>query len=168
MGFIFSLAQTASAPQTGKMAAYIETLPNSAVKIQMTVVPGGSYKSGDKTIDVKPFYMARTEVVWEAFDQFLALIQVNVVLSGAHKTVIGIAHLTGTVNHATHYPNFEMTQVTKMFFYPLCGFLKIKQGAATTRTRDKLSFGHSHPGVLKDSKTKILAFSKSDAFVIIA
>ncbi len=72
MGFLFSLAQTASAPQTGKMAAYIETLPNSAVKIQMTVVPGGSYKSGDKTIQVKPFYMARTETVWEAFDLYLA------------------------------------------------------------------------------------------------
>lgn len=56
---------------TPQLAAYIETLPNSAIKIQMTPVPAGKVKIGDKTVDVKPFYMARTETTWEAFDAFL-------------------------------------------------------------------------------------------------
>lgn len=71
MGFIFSLAQTASAPRAD-LAPYSETVPNSAVKIQMVVIPGGNYKSGDKTVEVKPFYMAKLETPWEALDQFLA------------------------------------------------------------------------------------------------
>lgn len=65
---IFSITQT---PTDGKLAPYIETLPNTVVKIQMAVVPGGVYESAGKKVDVKPFYMARTETAWEAFDAFL-------------------------------------------------------------------------------------------------
>src|ERR1043166_7390486 len=54
------------------LAPYSETLPGSVVKVEMNPIPGGTVKIGDKTITVKPFYMARTETAWEAYDVFLA------------------------------------------------------------------------------------------------
>ncbi len=64
-----------SAPQDQtppKLDAFIETLPNSLAKIQMTPVPGGKVTIGGKSVDVKPFYMARAETTWDAYDVFLA------------------------------------------------------------------------------------------------
>lgn len=55
-----------------KFEAFTETLPGSVVKIQMIPVPGGTVKIGDKSVTVKPFYMAQTETPWEAFDAFTA------------------------------------------------------------------------------------------------
>ena len=52
------------------LAPYTETLPGSVVKIQMVPIPGGSIKIGDKTVEIKPFYMATTETPWEAYDAF--------------------------------------------------------------------------------------------------
>lgn len=57
--------------QSGPLKPYTETLPDSAVKVQMLPVPGGSVKIGTKTVTVKPFYMASTETTWEMFDLFL-------------------------------------------------------------------------------------------------
>ncbi len=55
-----------------KLAPYVLILPGSAVKVQMLPVPGGTIKIGTKAVLVKPFYMARTETPWEAFDVFIA------------------------------------------------------------------------------------------------
>jgi formylglycine-generating enzyme required for sulfatase activity len=48
-----------------------ETLPKSSVKLSLVQVPGGTLKSGGKTVSIKPFFIARTETTWEAFDSFL-------------------------------------------------------------------------------------------------
>src|SRR5438045_3089990 len=53
-----------------KLAPYVETLPNSVVKIKMIPIPGGTIKIGDKTVKVMPFWMASTEMPWEVFDAF--------------------------------------------------------------------------------------------------
>ena len=66
-----SAAQPPPAPGA-KLEPYIETLPKSVVKIQMAPIPGGTIKIGEKTVDVKPFYMARTETPWQAYDVFTA------------------------------------------------------------------------------------------------
>lgn len=66
-----SAAQQAAAP-AGKLAPYTETLPKTVVKFQMQPIPGGTVKIGAKTITVKPFYMAKTETPWEAYDAFTA------------------------------------------------------------------------------------------------
>lgn len=66
MGSVFGVAQTA------KLTPYAETLPNSVVKMNMIPVPGGKVKVGDKEVEVKPYWIAETETVWEAFDLYLA------------------------------------------------------------------------------------------------
>lgn len=60
-----------SAPQT-PLQAYTETLPKSVVKIDMVPVPGGTVKINGKDVTVKPFYIAKLETPWEAYDVFTA------------------------------------------------------------------------------------------------
>lgn len=55
-----------------ELKSYTETLPKSLVKIDMIAVPGGKVVIGDKEIEVKPFFLAKTETTWEAFDGFLS------------------------------------------------------------------------------------------------
>lgn len=50
---------------------YVEKLPGSAVEFKMVPIPGGKVKIADKTVEVKPFYMASTETTWDMFDAFL-------------------------------------------------------------------------------------------------
>jgi len=50
---------------------YTEKLPNSTVEFKMVPVPGGKIKIGEKTVEVKPFFMAATETTWDLFDGYL-------------------------------------------------------------------------------------------------
>jgi formylglycine-generating enzyme required for sulfatase activity len=50
---------------------FIEKLAGSAVEFKMVPVAGGKIKLGDKTVEVKPFYIASTETTWEVFDAYL-------------------------------------------------------------------------------------------------
>ena len=63
-----SVAQQPSA----KLQPYVETLPGSMVKMRMIPIPGGTVKIRNQVVTVKPFWMARTETPWEAFDVFIA------------------------------------------------------------------------------------------------
>jgi len=54
-----------------KLAPFTQTLPGSVVKIDMIPIPGGTVKIGGKMVTVKPFWMAKTETPWEAYDVFL-------------------------------------------------------------------------------------------------
>lgn len=68
-----SFAFSSSSYQTpAKPEPFIETIPNSVVKIKMIPIPGGPTKIGGTTTTVKPFYIATTETTWEAFDLFLS------------------------------------------------------------------------------------------------
>lgn len=66
--------QTSSAGQTGTEAlkTYLLTLPNSVVKVEMVAIPAGSLTVEGKKVPVKTFWIANTEMPWEAFDVFLA------------------------------------------------------------------------------------------------
>jgi formylglycine-generating enzyme required for sulfatase activity len=54
------------------LAAFTETLPKSLVKLAMAPVPGGTLKVRTKSVTIKPFWIARTEIPWEAYDVFTA------------------------------------------------------------------------------------------------
>jgi formylglycine-generating enzyme required for sulfatase activity len=76
VGFVSSsrfMDSTVIAKASGEaLAPYTETLPNSLVKVNMVPIPAGTVKIGSKAIDVKPFWMATTEIPWEAYDVFIA------------------------------------------------------------------------------------------------
>lgn len=73
LGSMVAITRTPSqdAPKPAKLAPFTQTLPKSVVKVQMVPVPGGTVKVGGKSVEVKPFYMAKTETPWEAYDAFL-------------------------------------------------------------------------------------------------
>ena len=50
---------------------YVEKLPASTLEFKMVPVSAGKVKIGDKTVEVKPFFMAATETPWELFDAYL-------------------------------------------------------------------------------------------------
>ncbi len=70
--FMLPSAAPTPAASDEKLQPFTQTLPNSVVKVQMVPIPGGTIKIGGKTVTVKPFYMAKTETPWEAYDVFLA------------------------------------------------------------------------------------------------
>ncbi len=69
---IVPAAEQTQAASGAKLEPFVETLPQSVVKIEMIPIPGGTIKIGTQTVTVKPFWMARTETPWEAFDVFTA------------------------------------------------------------------------------------------------
>lgn len=64
----------AAVSETGAKAAgadsYVETLPNSVVKLEMISAPAGTLNTAGKKIPIMPFWIANTETTWEAYDVF--------------------------------------------------------------------------------------------------
>lgn len=68
---LVAVAPTSLGDPQDKLTSYTETLPNSVVKIDMVAVPGGKVTIDGKTVEVKPFWIAKTETPWELFDLYL-------------------------------------------------------------------------------------------------
>lgn len=69
--FTFAILALSTPVSPARLEPFTETLPNSVVKVEMIPIPGGKVTIGGKEITVKPFWMAKTETPWEAFDLFL-------------------------------------------------------------------------------------------------
>lgn len=50
---------------------FVEKLPGTAVEFKMVPIAAGKVKIGEKTVEVKPFFMSETEATWDMFDGFL-------------------------------------------------------------------------------------------------
>ena len=69
---------------TQKMAAYVETIPGTDIKLELLPIPGGTFTMGSPPsepsrkedegpqheVTLKPFWMGKTEVTWDAYDLF--------------------------------------------------------------------------------------------------
>lgn len=53
-----------------KLVAYAQEVPVAAYKIDMLPIPG-SKEGGPGGAGIKPFYMSKTELTWEAFDVYI-------------------------------------------------------------------------------------------------
>lgn len=62
----------APAEAPGAPKSYTETLPMSAVKVDMVGIPGGTITIRGKAVTVKPFWIGSTETSWEMYDTFIA------------------------------------------------------------------------------------------------
>ncbi len=68
-----------------EMKPYVEPIPNSTVTFQMIPIPGGTFEMGSPEdepkrsadegprhpVTIGPFWMGRTEVTWDEFDQYI-------------------------------------------------------------------------------------------------
>ena len=52
------------------LATLTEAIAGTVVSFEMTPVPGGSATIDGQSIDVKPFFIGRTEVTWDLYDVF--------------------------------------------------------------------------------------------------
>lgn len=50
---------------------YVETIPGTLVTFEMVPVPGGAVQVGAQTVQVAPFWIARTETTWDLFDVYV-------------------------------------------------------------------------------------------------
>jgi formylglycine-generating enzyme required for sulfatase activity len=60
-------AQTAA---PGASQAYRENITGTVVSFEMVPVPGGTVTVSGKAVQVKPLFIARTEVTWDLYDVF--------------------------------------------------------------------------------------------------
>lgn len=72
------------APTSAPPAPYTETIPGTTVSFEMVGIPGGTFTMGSPAgeagrkadegpqveVTLKPFWMGKTEVTWDEFDQF--------------------------------------------------------------------------------------------------
>ena len=66
-------AAGAAPAQGGALKPYAETIPGSLVKFEMVPIPAGTITpaGATKPTRMKPFWIAKTEVTWDAFDIFV-------------------------------------------------------------------------------------------------
>ena len=91
-------------------------------------------------------------------DTFLAAIEGDAVATGADVTVVGVCHLAGTVDDATHDGDLETGQVRRSGFHFFDGVLKVEHGASATRAGDILRFIYTHARGLEDVLAKEIEF----------
>lgn len=60
-------AQGQAAPEPER-EVYTVTLPGDLVQIDMLAIPGGTLARPEGPVEVAPFWMARTELTWDAYD----------------------------------------------------------------------------------------------------
>jgi formylglycine-generating enzyme required for sulfatase activity len=74
----------ADAAATQKIAAYVETIPGTDIKLELLPIPGGTFTMGspasepsrkddegpEHLVTLRPFWMAKTEITWDAYDLF--------------------------------------------------------------------------------------------------
>ena len=76
-------------------------------------------------------------------DALLTLIEADTPGSSTDIAIIGISHLTGAVDDASHHPDFEVCQVGRGLLYTLDGGLEVKHGSAATWAGDELGFARA-------------------------
>ncbi|MGH9341275.1 MAG: formylglycine-generating enzyme family protein [Acidobacteriota bacterium] len=73
-----------SASHHGELESYVETIPGSSVSFELVKIPGGTFQMGTPEsdalreedegppheVEVGPFWMARTEVTWDEYEEF--------------------------------------------------------------------------------------------------
>jgi formylglycine-generating enzyme required for sulfatase activity len=56
-------------------ASYVEKVPGTLLSIEMMQIPGGTVQqstpNGPRTVEIAPFWIAKTEVAWELYDVFV-------------------------------------------------------------------------------------------------
>jgi formylglycine-generating enzyme required for sulfatase activity len=59
------------APTPKKLEPFTETIPNSLVTFDMVPIPGKEAKAGSDEPSIKPLFISRHEVTWDAYDIFV-------------------------------------------------------------------------------------------------
>jgi formylglycine-generating enzyme required for sulfatase activity len=73
--FLFCASDGAAQSGAVPGARYVEKIPGTLITFEMVPVPGGSVTlataDGSRTVQVAPFWMARSETTWDLYDVFV-------------------------------------------------------------------------------------------------
>ena len=69
-------AEVVAQPELRKFSGYVQKIPGTVVRFELLPVPAGRVEARDsknaepRIVDVKPFWIGKTEVTWDEFDIF--------------------------------------------------------------------------------------------------
>lgn len=105
--------------------AYTDSIPGTLVTWEMVPVPGGSVALGDTTIDVPPFWIARTELLWDVYDVFAFLDPAPA--TGA-DAVARPSRPYGAPDHGFGHRGYAALSVTRAAAEAFCAWLSHRTG----------------------------------------
>lgn len=65
------LAGLLAATPAAAQEPYVERIPGTVVSFEMVPVPGGTVTIGGESVEVGPFWIARTETTWDLYDVYV-------------------------------------------------------------------------------------------------
>ena len=116
----FSPSQSAPAPQE-----YSEKIPGTVVTFEMVLVPGGTVTVDGQAVEVKPYYIGRTEATWDMYDAFALDVPRA---SGGADAVARPSQPYGAPDYGWGHAGFPVISVTRAAAEAFCAWLSEKTG----------------------------------------
>ena len=108
------------------LAPYTDSIAGTLVTWEMVPVPGGPVRLGDTTFDVPSFWIARTELLWDAYDMF-AFLEPEIATGGA-DAVARPSHPYGAPDHGFGHHGYATLSVTRAAADAFCTWLSVRTG----------------------------------------
>jgi formylglycine-generating enzyme required for sulfatase activity len=127
IGALLGAAVTAFTPSQSapKPTDYIEKIPGTVVTFEMVLVPGGTVTVDGKAVDVKPFYIGRTETTWDMYDAFALDVPRA---GGSADAVARPSQPYGAPDYGWGHAGFPVISVTRTAAEAFCAWLSEKTG----------------------------------------
>jgi formylglycine-generating enzyme required for sulfatase activity len=104
---------------------YIEKIPGTVVSFEMVLVPGGTVTVDGKALDVKPFYIGRTETTWDMYDAFA----LDAPRTGTNADAVARpSQPYGAPDYGWGHAGFPVISVTRAAAEAFCAWLSEKTG----------------------------------------
>ena len=71
---------------------------------------------------------------------------------GTHVSVVGVGHLTGSVDNAAHHSDLEVPEVGEVLLHQCHGGLQVEECPSATWAGDELGLAGTHAGRLQQAK----------------
>ena len=120
-----SPATTGTATPAPILAAYTDSIPGTLVTWEMVPVPGGPAVVGDTTLEVAPFWIARTELLWDAYDVFAFL---EPAAPMGDDAVARPSRPYGAPDHGFGHRGYAALSMTRAAAEAFCTWLSLRTG----------------------------------------
>lgn len=108
------------------LGAYTDSIPGTLVSWDMVPVPGGPVTLDDTTLAVKAFWIARTELLWDAYDVF-AFLEPTAAARGA-DAVARPSRPYGAPDHGFGHRGYATLSITRSAADAFCAWLSLRTG----------------------------------------
>jgi len=117
---------TPARPSAPHPAPYTDSIPGTLVTWEMVPVPGGPVTLGDTTLEVAPFWIARTELLWDAYDVF-AFLEPAAAPRGA-DALARPSRPYGAPDHGFGHRGYATLSITRAAADAFCAWLTARTG----------------------------------------